>query len=1026
MNCFNFKTLLLLCFIVPSGLLSAQETEPVNTYQLIKFNSSQKLRASNSQGILKNHLAKGNADYEFKMIGVDADEIGFTYQKFQEFYKGIKVEFGVEKLHAKNDLVTLLSGEFYKIGKLDINPALSSETALNSALNHVGATHYLWEDPVASQAMDEYQKPSGELLILPDLDNPSEQYLAYKFDIYATEPLSRDFIYVDANTGKILLIENIIKHLGEYKNSGNRAVLDNSFESALDVLAAGNAATRYSGNRTIETRVISGQYALRDNTRGDGVNTYNSGRSNSYPNTNFFDNDNNWTAAEHDNSFKDNGALDAQWGAGSTYDYWATQHNRNSFNGNGAAINSWVHFDDQPGGAGYDNAFWNGSVMTYGDGNNFDILTSLDVVAHEIGHAVTSSTANLAYRRESGGMNEGYSDIWGAAVEHFARGVGTDTSPAAAVWQIGEDLNNTGGLRSMSDPKAKGDPDTYRGTNWVPATVAEGCQSPSRQNDQCGVHSNSGVLNHWFYILVAGKSGTNDVGDTYNVTGIGMTKAAQIAYRNLNVYLGANATFAQARSTGIQSAEDLFGADSPEVIETTNAWYAVGVGAEYNGGDGNPDGATCSTTVTNFPYSQSFENTIGAWSQSSSDDINWTVNANGTPSNNTGPSGAIAGNYYIYMEVSGDGVGFPNKRAIITSPCFDLPSSANLSFNYHMTGNAVGSVTLEASTDNGGSWTSVWNRSGDQGGSWNSANVDLSAFSNSTVQLRFNGLSGSSWQGDISIDNLAITNGGSQGGSGCSGGISSFPYNEGFENTLGAWTQSSSDDINWTLDANGTPSNNTGPSGAVQGSYYVYIEASGNGAGFPNKRAILNSPCINLNSQSAASASFRYHMLGNSVGTLTLEVSTDDGLSWTGIWTRSGSQGSAWQTANVDLSTYVGGGIQLRFNGVTSSSWQGDIVIDDLRISNTPTTSVASYASDFGNIVSQEISIFPNPATGSILNVKGTVLGTQFRLVNTTGQVLIESLIENDQVDIKSLNAGVYVIQLINDEEIITKRFVKE
>lgn len=105
------------------------------------------------------------------------------------------------------------------------------------------------------------------------------------------------------------------------------------------------------------------------------------------------------------------------------------------------------------------------------------------------------------------------------------------------------------------------------------------------------------------------------------------------------------------------------------------------------------------------------------------------------------------------------------------------------------------------------------------------------------------------------------TAGGSTGG-GCTSGISSFPYSEGFENTIGDWTQSSADDFNWTVDANGTPSRNTGPSSADQGTYYIFVEASGNGTGFPNKQAIITSPCFDLSGLTEASFSFAYHMYG--------------------------------------------------------------------------------------------------------------------------------------------------------------------
>ena len=213
---------------------------------------------------------------------------------------------------------------------------------------------------------------------------------------------------------------------------------------------------------------------------------------------------------------KDNAALDAHWGAEMTYDYWWNIHGRNSYNNGGASIRSYVHVD-----VNYNNAFWNGSVMSYGDGscvsegcNGFDALTSIDVAAHEIGHAVTTFTSNLAYRRESGAMNEGFSDIWGAAVEYFAKGTGPDNNPNDEVWLIGDEIDRRSGsaaLRSMSDPTSQGQPDTYGGSFWINPN----CGFPSSGNDYCGVHTNSGVLNYWFYLLVEGGSGTNDIGSNF-------------------------------------------------------------------------------------------------------------------------------------------------------------------------------------------------------------------------------------------------------------------------------------------------------------------------------------------------------------------------------------------------------------------------------------------------------------------------------------------------------------------------------
>jgi bacillolysin len=427
--------------------------------------------------------------------------------------------------------------------------------------------------------------------------------------MYASVPISRGDLYIDAVSGESLFYNATIKHLGEHSH-GKGLAGDNHLKEVknFESLVAGSAATRYSGTQTIETTLSGSSYILSDATRGNGVQTFNSARTATYPTTNFTDADNNWTAAEFNNTNKDNGALDAHWGAEKTYDYFKNIHTRNSFNNAGAAIKSYVHYNLVA--AGYpdnNNAFWNGSVMTYGDGSGtggFDILTSLDVAAHEIGHAVCEFTANLAYQKESGAMNEGFSDIWAACVEYYA-------APTKQTWLIGEDIERRSGhlaLRSMSNPNAEGQPDTYGGTNWKNPNC-----TPSNTNDYCGVHYNSGVLNYWFYLLSVGGSGTNDIGSAFNVTGITIDKAAKIAYRLEANYLSANSTFANARTGAIQAATDLYGAGSAEVISTTNAFYAVGVGAAYSGGGSD-------TTAPSTPA-----NLAASGTTSSSTNLAWTA-----------------------------------------------------------------------------------------------------------------------------------------------------------------------------------------------------------------------------------------------------------------------------------------------------------------------------------------------------------------------------------------------------------------
>lgn len=570
-----------------------KETNDNKTPSFVSFKESSVYKTSDVKTLFKEQLGlKPNQD--FAKMKSDSDNLGFSHEKYQLYHKGIKVEFATYSVHSKNGRVNSMNGEYYNIGDIDVNPSIKADAALQRAISHLGAQEFLWDDFAEANA-NKYSKPQGELVLLP-LDNTIK--LAYKFDIYATKPLSRGDVYVDAQNGQILLYNATIKHLGAHahgKKSSEGTYID-MFKTNSMAFVAANAATRYSGSQTIETSLSGSSYILSETGRGNGIQTYNMKKGTSYASAvNFTDADNNWTAAEYNNTNKDNAALDAHWGAEKTYDYWKNIHNRNSFDNTGAKINSYVHYSNN-----YDNAYWDGTRMTYGDGSGtyFDALTSLDVCAHEIGHAICTKTANLVYQNESGAMNEGFSDIWGACIENYAQA-------NKQIWLIGEDIERRAGhlaLRSMSNPNAEGQPDTYKGTNWYSGT-----------GDSGGVHTNSGVLNYWFYLLSVGGSGTNDIGNAFNITGITITKAEKIAFRTESVYLSANSTYANARTGAIQAATDLYGAGSPEVIATTNAWYAVGIGAAYSGGTSD---TTAPTTPTNL---------VASGTTSTSTTLSWTA-----------------------------------------------------------------------------------------------------------------------------------------------------------------------------------------------------------------------------------------------------------------------------------------------------------------------------------------------------------------------------------------------------------------
>ncbi|MEM6684265.1 MAG: S8 family serine peptidase [Bacteroidota bacterium] len=386
----------------------------------------------------------------------------------------------------------------------------------------------------------------------------------------------------------------------------------------------------------------------------------------------------------------------------------------------------------------------------------------------------------------------------------------------------------------------------------------------------------------------------------------------------------------------------------------------------------------CSTAIDTFPYSEGFESGDG-WTQVGGDNGDWYRTSGSTPSSGTGPTAAAEGSSYLFLEASTNGspgqIG-NNGTAILESDCFNLAglTSATFSFKNHMYGTAVGSITVQASTD-GVSWADLWTDSGDKGNQWNDVSVNLNAYVGQEIKLRIVGTTGSGWSSDIAIDDLAVTSGGGGSGpSGCTGGITAFPYSESFENTFGAWAQSSADDINWSVTSGGTPSSNTGPSSATAGTYYIFVEASGNGTGYPNKQAILNSPCFDLSGESQATFSFSYHMYGAAdMGSIALEASDDNGATWTSLWSETGNKGNAWQTASVDLAAYVGGSVQLRFNRITGATWQADIAIDGVSLSTSgggagPSCSNVSLSITFDN--------YPEETSWEITNSGGTVVAS--------------------------------------------------
>jgi len=464
--------------IIPGvDLMKIDRESTAPTY--FRFEAGKELAQENMSSWLKSTF-KLSPNNDFQEVTRLTDQMGHTHIRYQQRLDGIPILDAIFVVHINNNKIYSINGNIYKHLNLKNNIIINKQIALDKALAFVDADRYKWEMQeeealLKRQSNDPYATyfPKGELTILPDAANNNfdDHYYAYVFNIYADKPVRRSDFFIDASTGEMLFENKTIKTAD----------------------APGTAVTKYSGVQPIVSDSYNGIYRLRESGRGNGIETYDMNEGTNYGNAvDFEDADNYW---DNLNAQQDEVAGDAHWGAEMTYDYYWLKHGRNSIDGNGFALLSYIHYD-----VAYANAFWDGQRMTYGDGGGgWTALTAIDICAHEVSHGLTSFTSNLIYSYESGALNESYSDIFGASVEWFA-------SPAQGDWLMGEDIGSP--LRSMSDPNAYGDPDTYYGTDWYFGT-----------GDNGGVHTNSGVLNYWYYLLSDGGTGVNDNGDAFNVSG---------------------------------------------------------------------------------------------------------------------------------------------------------------------------------------------------------------------------------------------------------------------------------------------------------------------------------------------------------------------------------------------------------------------------------------------------------------------------------------------------------------------------
>ena len=492
---------------------------------------------------------------------------GRTHDRFRQYHDGVPI-FGAEVTRQTARGVTVsLFGTLHLGLEVETTPALSRDEATR-IIERLGNV-----------------RPGGStpprLVVLPDRERAGVYRLVYEARAFTGTRLMAFFI--DASTGDLVWAYNDLK----------------TQQPALpcEQCAIGEGLGVKGDRKKISVTAVGGAFLAQDQLRPADVFTFDMDgdllRTLDVLNgiAQLFDAD---LASDADNRWLDGASVDAHVGMGWTYDYFYSRFGRAGLNDQNVRMISLVHPVDRVDivtapaevlGLFYLKAFYCGlcgpdgvGLVVFGEGlppnvpppppfdgqQRWNFLSgALDIVAHELAHAVTDFTSALLYMDESGALNEAFSDMIGTGVEHYAEALYQDGA-GRSDYQIGEDVIEPAGLRSMADPQQFGDPDHY-----------------SRRflgtEDNGGVHTNSLIPGHAYYLAIEG--GTNRVSGL-TVSGVGPANREQIEqvfYRAFTVLMTKNADFAAARAATIQSARDLYGAGSPAEQAVTQAWTAVGV-----------------------------------------------------------------------------------------------------------------------------------------------------------------------------------------------------------------------------------------------------------------------------------------------------------------------------------------------------------------------------------------------------------------------------------------------------------------
>lgn len=515
---------------------------------------------------------------------VKLDDLGMAHTRVQQLVNGVPV-FGGEAIVHLDERGKLFGVTDDLLANVQVNttPDLTKEEAMEIAAEELfGGEGQLSADPEAS---------------LWVLRHEGTDHLVWRVQLRRTLGQAGDTMplyFIDAHTGELVW----------------------GYENLQSATCSGS--TNYYGTISFECYTTGGSYFTEDATQLLATFSYNNTTTTlSYVSS---------TSTTFGTSQLTKNAIEAYYVLQQTNSYFENVHGRNGIDGAGGPAAVTTHGYNFVTAAtsysrNYVNAYWDGTMMVYGDGDgvNASSLTSLDIGGHELAHGVTEYEANLTYSGEPGHLNEATSDVFGAMVERSVLGESTDT------WLVGEDAWTPGtsgdALRYMNDPADDG-----YSYDYYTSSIGS-----------VDVHYGSGVPNLVFYLMA--KGGTHPRGkSTVSVTGIGADDAADIWYLALTSYMTSSTNFSGARTAMLSAAQALWGSTtSTQYKAVQDAWAAVGVGTSSSGGGGS----SCTSTTYTGSLSKSRSSAYAPSSSGSS------VTGTSQTATLTGPSSA---DFDLYLE----------------------------------------------------------------------------------------------------------------------------------------------------------------------------------------------------------------------------------------------------------------------------------------------------------------------------------------------------------------------------------------